>query len=537
MLRFVGIVLLILSSALVSLSADQKILEERFTRLFTQGYEAYEKQHSTIQDYSEALTLLTEADAMVGGSHEVLSGLLASIYHEEDDLQNAKIHYERALKGSSDIQISLLQNYAMLCSRLGEYDSALDALHSVRRILEEIVAGTSPSQVVSVDTANAELPTVYDRIGQYNHLAGRLDEAEKWYNEARAKKPSDYKYYTHIAKAQVEQGRLDAAVRTLRPLSHPPHPLPYIHGEDALREGGVGVVSSDGTGARPKGVLLYLCCHDRMEFHDILRSLALVDMHFNKKFQYPVLIVHEGLSEQDARAIKAATSGEVRFAEITFSIPEHMKNTPIPKNLYGRWNMGYRHMCRFFSYEVFSLPELQEFEYYWRLDSDSFVMAPVDRDPFQHMHDNGFVYGYHTIRVGDRDRKLTEGMYDVTARAVWEHDHVNATTLPSMQHFLQESDGETVFSGDYFYNNFEIVHIPSFRDSEALQHHFRALDAAGGFYLRRWGDAIVRLLQVHAVLRLPPSQIVQLSDVPYAHQPVFYLGPHTPPSWAPKDEL
>ena len=53
-------------------------------------------------------------------------------------------------------------------------------------------------------------------------------------------------------------------------------------------------------------------------------------------------------------------------------------------NLYAghSWSVGYRHMSRFFCKGLFDLPQnFEKYDYYWRLDADSFLLAPVLQVP------------------------------------------------------------------------------------------------------------------------------------------------------------
>ena len=51
--------------------------------------------------------------------------------------------------------------------------------------------------------------------------------------------------------------------------------------------------------------------------------------------------------------------------------------------------------------------------------------------------------------------------------------------------------------------------------------YFRALDAAGGFYIYRWGDACVHMLAVAALL--PLNRVLHLTSLAYWHQGTVIL--------------
>ena len=68
--------------------------------------------------------------------------------------------------------------------------------------------------------------------------------------------------------------------------------------------------------------------------------------------------------------------------------------------------------------------------------------------------------------------------------------------------FVQRPDGS--YNGCHFWSKFEILDL-GFLRSAAYTAYFAALDASGGFFLERWGDAPVHTLA--AALFLNSSQV------------------------------
>jgi hypothetical protein len=51
---------------------------------------------------------------------------------------------------------------------------------------------------------------------------------------------------------------------------------------------------------------------------------------------------------------------------------------------------------------LFELPEIVDnFDYYWRLDADSFLLKPILKDPFKTLRDSGREYGYMVVTQED----------------------------------------------------------------------------------------------------------------------------------------
>jgi hypothetical protein len=81
------------------------------------------------------------------------------------------------------------------------------------------------------------------------------------------------------------------------------------------------------------------------------------------------------------------------------------------------WGVGYRHMSRFFCKGLFELPEIVDnFDYYWRLDADSFLLKPVLKDPFKTLRDSGREYGY--MVVTQEDESVVRGLWNTTSEYV-----------------------------------------------------------------------------------------------------------------------
>lgn len=81
--------------------------------------------------------------------------------------------------------------------------------------------------------------------------------------------------------------------------------------------------------------------------------------------------------------------------------------------------------------------------------------------------------------------------------------------------FISNDNGET-FNLCHFWSNFEIADLRFWR-SEAYTKYFEFLEAAGGFYYERWGDAPVHSLAV--ALFLDKDQIHWFDDIGYNHAP------------------
>jgi len=199
--------------------------------------------------------------------------------------------------------------------------------------------------------------------------------------------------------------------------------------------------------------------------------------------------------------------------QIEFNTPSHINESDIPKTFrgYAKSNvyLGYRHMCRFFSGEVFKHPALAKYDYYWRLDDDSGYFCPVEYDVFKFMQKNSILYGWAIYFFE---------MPVMSGQTLWETslEYIEEKKIKVGSRF---NDLKSIW-GDYhrchFWNNFEVLDLNFFR-SKTYQDYYNYLDKKGGFYYNRWGDALVRTIALHMLLP-DDTPIHHFGDIGYIHQ-------------------
>lgn len=251
-----------------------------------------------------------------------------------------------------------------------------------------------------------------------------------------------------------------------------------------------------------------------------------MEEYFNRLYNYPVIIFHEDFSLSTQQEIRSLCDSKITFVQL----PDFQK---LPKNLSQeqaeRWSqgldggrkaqgVGYRHMCRFFSYGLLMHPALDPYEYYWRFDDDSFLTQLVPYDLFEWMQTNRKIYGFRSI-VGE-DQRLHEGLggSSLWAETLTFARHHKLSTR-SLKRFCANWLGR--YKGLYYYNNFEINNIPYWRNHPLFHSYFARLDETHGFYKYRWGDANVRTFACH--LFLTPDQIHHFDEIGYRHNDHYSL--------------
>lgn len=320
----------------------------------------------------------------------------------------------------------------------------------------------------------------------------------------------------------------------------------HTRDDDSLKDMSPMADEAEDSPPHPLGVIAYVCCADNAEVTDLRRSIRLLHVHFNWAARYPVIVFHDMLSKEQMRAIRrdarppgnasmekeeeademvgvdedsmAAAPSLVSFewlADDVFSLPPHLSATQraaIPKAVRG-YGMGYRHMCRTFCGPLFRHPALRRFEYIWRLDSDSFLLAPPLADPFSELHRRNASYGWvHAYRD---EAVFVTGLWAQTKR------FLDARGVDEAAIHAWVPGGKKWYETPMCFATNCFVARLSWFASETYWRYFEALDATGGFYAYRWGDACVHMLAVAALL--PRQAVVRLSSLAYWHQGTVVL--------------
>jgi len=173
---------------------------------------------------------------------------------------------------------------------------------------------------------------------------------------------------------------------------------------------------------------------------------------------------------------------------------------------------GYQHMISFWMKHIFEHPLVRDLDYFWRMDTDSFLKSDVLYDLFQFMDDNKYVYGYRSFE-SERWEVMLNFLKFYT-----DYAKQNNIVIPPYVNLPADvSDPNPPgFSHMQYYNNFEIVHVPSFINNAAFQQFNDAVYQLNGIYKYRWGDGPVRYYGLN--LFFPPEKLHEFCDILYVHQ-------------------
>ncbi|KAG9048689.1 alpha 1,2-mannosyltransferase 2.4.1 [Tulasnella sp. UAMH 9824] len=262
------------------------------------------------------------------------------------------------------------------------------------------------------------------------------------------------------------------------------------------------------------------------DLQGVLESIKQNEDRFNKRYGYPYVFLNEEPFSADF--IKYTT--EVVSTKTEYGLIPHdhwyqpkwidedrakanRKKMEDKQVIYGG-SVPYRNMCRFNSGFFFRHDLLKKYDYYWRIEPNVKFYCDLHYDPFLYMQDNKKVYGF-TISLPEYGETI-ETLWDTVKEFIKAHPEY----IPedNALKFLSDDGGQT-YNRCHFWSNFEIGDLNFWR-SEAYMKFFEHLDAAGGFYYERWGDAPVH--SIGAALFAKKDQIHFFNEVGYKHEPFMH---------------
>jgi hypothetical protein len=166
------------------------------------------------------------------------------------------------------------------------------------------------------------------------------------------------------------------------------------------------------------------------------------------------------------------------------------------------YTIGYRHMCQFFFSEIFQY--LYDYDWYMRLDTDSFIESPIDYNLFNYLENNNKVYGY-TAELAEWP-PVVIGMGEFFINLV-RNKNINAK-------FFNKLIENERYNLRQIYNNFEIIKL-SYITSESIQSLIKEINESGNIYMKRWGDSPLRTFILS--LTIDKSQIYKFNNFDYIH--------------------
>ena len=212
-------------------------------------------------------------------------------------------------------------------------------------------------------------------------------------------------------------------------------------------------------------------------YNELIKRNNKLYENFIKKFNYDVIIVHEGnINKKHQEYIQSKSYPKIIFLNIY----------NLWKNLQGN---GYKKMCRFWSKEIYNY--VKEYEYIMRLDDDGIIDQPIDYDIFQFMKTHNYSYGY--IRRKKDPHELTK-----------------KTFVPFCLNYFKKD----LKPMENFYNNFFITKT-SFWENKDIQNFLNEVINQNGIVKYRWGDSNIQAVCIKNWLQ--KNQILCIKNIKYIH--------------------
>jgi len=274
------------------------------------------------------------------------------------------------------------------------------------------------------------------------------------------------------------------------------------------------------------------------------KSLDLLYKNYNDTFRHDILIFHEG--DFDATSQEAVKNGrkEIQFQEIQFEIPSFLNPSEIPEKWDGVYGIGQRHMARFFCYSIFHILAELGYDWFMRLDDDSFIHSKIDYNLFDFMADNEYDYGYRAILK--EPLRPTYGFSEmvlayikaerIKSESFFEHfdnsivvnseyfsfkgrikksiTNIIDKLSEKLNHDLNNWPAATEWNRQTYYNNFLITRIGFWLQPE-VQSFLSYFDRVGGNYKYRWSDHIVQTAAIQIFMDRNRTHL--FTDFTYEH--------------------
>jgi len=246
--------------------------------------------------------------------------------------------------------------------------------------------------------------------------------------------------------------------------------------------------------------IFYLVNDNPIHINRLYDSLKCLQKNFLDEYPYPVVIGHEGISQTVVENIKQYIKSKVFFYRVNFDLPDYQQEVldQIPEKFKGHWDesaffsIGYRHMCRFFSGEIYKYPFFEKVKYLLRLDCDSYFTNKVTYDIFQRMEETKSVYG--TVGVDTDMDYVVEGFGDACINYFKENfNSAKPTTM--------------------FQTHFDLTDVQWIKTSDYMK-FYEFIDSTGNIYIKRWGDAVIKY---QGMSHAAGSRICLFGDLPYKH--------------------
>ena len=272
-----------------------------------------------------------------------------------------------------------------------------------------------------------------------------------------------------------------------------------------------------------KFAFTYLIKQDNKTWHDFEISLQLLFKSILNKLicNYKIIVFCEG---EPNKKIKSSINYFLKenniniiFQKINLSSyvkrkknDNYIKEFPHAADCRLATSLGYRDMCKFFAYDVFFDKNLQDAEYFVRLDSDSYFIH-TNSSFINNLESFNSDYGYIYKTIQKEDKAVSLGF----GKCLYNFFKKSESYSSKRKNYFSFCQDATL-NPKIFYTNFEIVKL-SWAKSNWHSGIMKHIIRSKGIYNYRWGDALIR----YYVINLLGASIKPLKGCLYKHSGIY----------------
>jgi hypothetical protein len=272
-------------------------------------------------------------------------------------------------------------------------------------------------------------------------------------------------------------------------------------GSFILPNGSTGL-QNDATG--PRGVIVALVrSKNKSIFLAVNMINSVIKFHStNRTHLYPFLLFHDqNFTSSMREQILSCIHKYNKKIQISFAFINFKTKVKIDKGTSEYKTIGYRMMCRFWTYDVFYHPAIKQgqYDYLMRMDDDSYFSDGTGKDLFLYMNNKKLDYLYRSY-YGE--------------------------STPAMDPIFKRHTNGTRFGGLCIYNNFCIMRLKWWYESKRIQSFVHDLIQKDLMLRQYIGDGCAHAAMLKIDNKVKAEHI---TDVPYGHN--AHIMPAGQPGW------
>lgn len=240
------------------------------------------------------------------------------------------------------------------------------------------------------------------------------------------------------------------------------------------------------------------------ELKRVMDAMFTIEERFNKAHNYDwVFITTMSHSASFQRSVSRLASGNVSFHRISrskyLSYPNGVTRGEVARNRrILRLQLSdsqvktdnQRHLNRFWAREIFNVDFLQDYDYYMKVNLDTFLYCDFTVDPFEYMKkmEKTFMFTFAVRHPPVAFPTLWSSVMD------YKEDNPGDVDPDNLLYFVSDDNSEG-FNGCHFMSSLEVGDLNFFR-GEKYQRLAKFLDERNGLYYEGWDESTIRTIGV-----------------------------------------